>query len=678
MPRYDEDYGDAAHYYQKMRPRGRHTSRPGQRGSYSDDEVEYGEADFQFARDSRGDKSYIKSPTIRLHNPSPSRSRSRNKDRPTAEHASSHKFGSFRGASIPAHRHYAGRDDNDAARGRLSPSTANYFYGGTKRSPATIPITTVPEDLRTRSWTPSALSVAEQEEFRATQSNHSGPDKTEPGIRTGRTSSFRSSIAPTLPSRASTGSIPIYSSTATFQYHSVQGAEFRLICLLPENMSMIKCEIIHASLESHPEYVALSYAWGDIDDTRKIQIDGCPFTVTSSLHAALTALRKEHGPMTLWADALCIDQNNKEEQSHQVQLMARIYSQASSVAVWLGPEKEKSALAVDLLRRVSSVGYDAKAMKSLAEDESIRHQFAALVALFERDYFGRLWVVQEVLNAKSVTVYCGNNSLAWSVYVDASKAFQLHKKYLTRAFRGGLNYGKNVSISQQQLSYTSVLSSLGPASLESLRPWRNEGPESLLEVLNICRRKLTGEPRDKVFGVLGILPEDVRYYFPPNYNESLREVYTNVVDFLLHTTRCFNVVCGAIYFPLYKSNTNLPSWVPDWSHPPQTSPLALSYDFSATGTTEAEFRFVDPPRWTKLEISAIDLDSVACRGIAVGTLCGLDDSLMAFLHWRAKFLERGRISDDAFCRTLCLGQSREWRVGQRPGEWTDSSSGTLT
>ncbi|RYP93271.1 hypothetical protein DL770_000646 [Monosporascus sp. CRB-9-2] len=801
MPRYDEDCGDAAHYYQKMRPRGRHTSRRGQRESYSDDEVEYGKADVQVTRDSRPDKSYIKRPTIRLHNPSPSRSRSRNQDRPAVEHADSHKFGSSRVASIPAHRHYIGRDDNDATRGRLSPSTADYFYGGAKRSydradrraharassadvtrswyrpqrsdrqytpkspthppdqngnrsqyfthyhqppvPERLrrsptvrdrsyrreaeiedlrrsptptraevrevsyrreaeigdprgphmrvtelehelqdrvskPMTALPEDLRTHSGTPSTLSVAEQEEFRATQSNHSGPDKPETGISIGRTSSFRNSMTRTIPSRASTGSIPLYSSNRTFQYRSVEGLEFRLICLFPENMSMIKCEIMHASLESHPEYVALSYAWGDVDDTTKIQIDGCPFTITSSLHAALAALRKEHGSMILWADALCIDQNNKEEQSHQVQLMTRIYSQASSVAVWLGPEKDNSALAIDLLRRVSTMGYDSKAMKNLVEDESIRHQFAALVALFERDYFSRLWVVQEVLNAKSVTVYCGNNSLAWSMYVDASKAFQLHKKYLARTFGGGRNYGRDMSISQQRLPYTSVLSSLGPASLESLRPWRNKGPESLLEVLNICRRKLTGEPRDKVFGVLGILPEDVRYYFPPNYNESLREVYTNIVDFLLHTTRCFDVVCEAIYFPLYKSNANLPSWVPDWSHVPQTGPLALSYNFSAAGKTEAEFRFVDPPRRTKLEISALKLDSVACRGIAVGTLCGLDDSLMAFLHWRAKFLEWGRISDEAFCRTLCLGQSREWRVDQRPDEWTDSSSGTLT
>ncbi|RYP76325.1 hypothetical protein DL769_003665 [Monosporascus sp. CRB-8-3] len=739
------DYGDTARYYLERRPGSRHTRRPGQRESYSDDEVEYGEAGFRVTRDSRRDKSYTKSPTIRLHNPSPPRSRSRNKDRPVVEHADNHKFGPFRVASTPTRQHYVGRDNSDATRGRLSPFTANSFYGGAKKIPPVpeglrraveissgshsvepeiedlrglhMPMehrkfqrshrqvtepkysprkptgdtcielprisrsgreTTVPEDLRTHSWTPSTLSGAEQEAPRATQSNRSGSDKTETGISMGRTPSFRSSMTPTLPSRASTGSIPIYSSNATFQYRSVQGVEFRLIYLLPENMSMIKCEIIHASLESHPEYVALSYAWGDVDDTTKIQIDGCPFTVTSSLHAALIALRKEHGAMILWADALCIDQNNKEEQSRQVQLMTRIYSQASSVAVWLGPEKENSALAVDLLRRVSSVGCDSKAMKNLVEDESIRHQFAALVALFGRDYFSRLWVVQEVLNAKSVTVYCGNNILAWSVYVDASKAFQLHKKYLRRTFRGGLNYGKDLLISQQRLSYSSVLSSLGPASLESVRPWRNKGPESLLEVLNICRRKLAGEPRDKVFGVLGILPEDVRYYFPPNYNESLREVYTNVVDFLLHTTRCFDVVCAAIYFPLYKSNANLPSWVPDWSHAPQTGPLALSYDFSAAGTTEAEFRFVNPPRRTKLEISAIELDRVACRGIAVGTLCGLDDSLMAFLHWRAKFLERGRISDEAFCRTLCLGQSREWRSDQRPDEWTNSSSGTLT
>ncbi|RYO92278.1 hypothetical protein DL766_001769 [Monosporascus sp. MC13-8B] len=193
---------------------------------------------------------------------------------------------------------------------------------------------------------------------------------------------------------------------STFQYRGVQGDEFRLLRLLPETVSTIKCEFVPASLENHPKYVAVSYAWGDVDDTVQIQVDGLPFMVTSSLHGALNALRRSE-PVLLWADAICINQRNKDEQSHQVRMMTSIYSQAKSVAVWLGPEMDDSDLAVELLQAISKIAGDSEAMHGLIASKNWRRHFTALVRLFERDYWSRLWVVQEVLNATSVTVYCG-------------------------------------------------------------------------------------------------------------------------------------------------------------------------------------------------------------------------------------------------------------------------------
>jgi len=38
----------------------------------------------------------------------------------------------------------------------------------------------------------------------------------------------------------------------------------------------------------------------------------------------------------LWADAICIDQQNIEERGTQVQLMGMIYWKADRVLVWLG------------------------------------------------------------------------------------------------------------------------------------------------------------------------------------------------------------------------------------------------------------------------------------------------------------------------------------------------------
>jgi len=51
----------------------------------------------------------------------------------------------------------------------------------------------------------------------------------------------------------------------------------------------------------------------------------------------------------LWADALCIDQNNHFELGDQVAKMGAIYTAASQVIVWLGEPLEPACLAFSLL-----------------------------------------------------------------------------------------------------------------------------------------------------------------------------------------------------------------------------------------------------------------------------------------------------------------------------------------
>ncbi|CAH0017090.1 unnamed protein product [Clonostachys rhizophaga] len=436
---------------------------------------------------------------------------------------------------------------------------------------------------------------------------------------------------------SNTSSMQTSTGETQFQYRPITGTEFRLLRLLPASMSTIKCEILHASLDTDPEiqkYTAISYAWGDIEPNMKIEVDRCSVLITPSLHGALKRLRQQDKSIMVWADALCIDQKNKAEQSQQISMMTSIYGGAESVAVWLGDSGDNSDLAIDLIQGVFNSDNDG-AVSRIISAEGFTAHFTALVKLFEREFWDRLWVVQEILNAQMVTVYCGNSSVSWEVLQGASIIFQQHEKDLRIQFPRGKTKG-----SRRGLSYAHVLSSCGPASLELLRVSPEEEIISLLSVLRVCRPKLAAEPRDKVFGVLGILPAETSFHFPPNYGSSLREVYTNVVDLILHTTRRLDVICEAIYFPVYTSSVKLPSWVPDWSHIPSTAGLGTSYGFNAASEVDAEFQFMDAPHRSLLRISAIYLDQVDMRGVAVGTFCSVDDYLMAFLHWRAKLLSR--------------------------------------
>ncbi|KAK2736972.1 heterokaryon incompatibility protein [Colletotrichum kahawae] len=486
-----------------------------------------------------------------------------------------------------------------------------------------------------------------------------------------RSSSAGRSVAtsPSLPTSAK--SLPS-STTGTlgdkvYRYNALGESEIRLIRLLPARMFKIKCEVVHAPITNPPTYIAVSYAWGDAGDTRRLELEGTEIPVSASLHGALQALRRKNEVVTVWVDALCIDQYNRDERTQQVQMMTKIYSTADSVAVWLGPEADRSSEATDFLLRLTQQSGSPDKITKLLSSKSNEKDISAIVSLFERDYWKRLWVVQEVFNARSVTVYCGPRKLPWDVYREASHVFQRHKGDLDYYFPGNSQGRSYARASQNHFTYSQILTYQGPGSLPDVRAMRHYGEDSLLEVMRVCRRRFSSDPKDKVFGILGLLTEDVRKDFPVDYSLSVKEIYTNVVDFLISTTGRFDVICEAIHYPPHMNTASLPSWVPDWSHIPDTVALgAMDFEppFSASQRKEIKFSWKDDRR-NKIEVTCLEIDTILTHGIAVGTLCTLADYLMAFIHWRALLLSTYKADDleaqDLFCRALCLNQvPRKW------------------
>jgi hypothetical protein len=396
----------------------------------------------------------------------------------------------------------------------------------------------------------------------------------------------------------------------------------------------LKCEIVHRSLLDPPEYVAISYAWGDSFDKEDITLENEDFTVNASLHDALMAVRAIDRSTLVWIDGLSIDQGNEVERAAQVQLMDQIYMKATSVAIWLGPAMDNSIWAIWQMEELKAGNSTSNWLKSLDYDD---HK--ALRALFKRDYWKRLWVVQEVYHARDKTVYCGVSKVSWDLCKKASDALWQHESdpYLWT----------------------------GPSSFPDIEHLMALGRNSLLEVLRACRRKLSENPRDKIFGILGILSNDTRGRLNVRYDKSVKSLYLDVAQLIVSSTRRLDVIREAIHFPPQVSPTDLPTWCPNWAQVPENSALSAA-EFSADGVSGAEYDFQDELR--KLEISAIELGVVDTTGMAVGTLCSLQDYLMAFLNWRALLLYFFNIAEneeanhscvDDFCKTLSLGQLLE-------------------
>jgi len=107
-------------------------------------------------------------------------------------------------------------------------------------------------------------------------------------------------------------------------------------------------------LTDRPKFTTLSYVWGD-------KVSPCPTLVilphavhleisANCLHA-LRMIRKQFGAVTIWVDAVCINQDDIHEKESQIPLLQSIYSSARVGYVWLGESNRGLDLAANRLKR---------------------------------------------------------------------------------------------------------------------------------------------------------------------------------------------------------------------------------------------------------------------------------------------------------------------------------------
>ncbi|KAF2185522.1 HET-domain-containing protein, partial [Zopfia rhizophila CBS 207.26] len=185
---------------------------------------------------------------------------------------------------------------------------------------------------------------------------------------------------------------------------------------LPRDPSELQ-KSIRISFEDHelsscPPYIALSYTWGQptqiVDPTLRV------FTQESSSTLKTWADLSGGKPELYWIDALCINQDDKDERSVQVVLMGSIYKQATVCLVWLGEKDDFTGIAmstaVKLWNKLRNLGGISPHLSVVEQGNILRArmqelldlpqpEFKALVVLFSRTWFSRLWIVQEVVLA---------------------------------------------------------------------------------------------------------------------------------------------------------------------------------------------------------------------------------------------------------------------------------------
>ncbi|KAE9373754.1 HET-domain-containing protein [Stipitochalara longipes BDJ] len=379
-----------------------------------------------------------------------------------------------------------------------------------------------------------------------------------------------------------------------FSYSALDATirEFRLIELVPgsSTAALEFCLSNHSLDEPNIMYEALSYVWGDSKMTNPVRLNGHQFFITRSLYTAFLYLRHETHKRTIWVDAVCINQKDNIERCQQVRLMADIYQKATQVVVWLGEEADDSNLAIGVLEQLAAASNDAK-VRSFGD-----RAMKAFESLFQRQWWQRIWVIQEVAVAKQVNIVCGMKSLHWNVLETGLSALDIFEgQEWVERLRG---HGIGLGIVRMRNNYTRL---------------------AFLDILKMAKSHDASDPRDKVYAILGLTKLG---WIMPDYSISASQVYKSLAQKLITETRNLD----ALGYTAGWRTAEIPSWVPDWSQRAGKSYFnqkAVSRPshksiYSAAGDRRAQARFSD-------NVQILTLKGVCCGSIETVYLPKLED-----------------------------------------------------
>lgn len=324
-----------------------------------------------------------------------------------------------------------------------------------------------------------------------------------------------------------------------------------------------------------PQFEALSYTWGSSANPVDIIVQVgessfCTLPVTQNLAEALRYLRHEDKPRALWIDAICVNQQDENERSSQVELMADIYSLAKKVVVWLGPESHDSSIALDCIEMLDSkvdinwksdlVAYTTDGESHWADlTEYLRLdecQFEALLNFFVRPWFSRLWIWQEVrLAASPPVVMLGTREVSWRA-VQAAAYLTFFKPKPSLQARLMLAYSGCIDT-------VVMLCNNGRGDEYGLLPL-----STLLDHTRFC---VCTDPRDRIFALLSLITENDRGFgIRPDYTKTTAEVYQDALVRSITYDRKLDLFNG---IDIDENMEGLPSWVPNWSFRKNPRPL---------------------------------------------------------------------------------------------------------
>ena len=413
------------------------------------------------------------------------------------------------------------------------------------------------------------------------------------------------------------------------------GNEIRLLEILPAKSgdpeASVECKLFTCSLNDKPSYTALSYVWGDPNDTKPIIVNCKEVQITINLKDALCQLQKD-SVRTLWADALCIDQANDDEKAQQVKKMTEIYRHATTVAAWLGTEDQSTGRTMRTIRKLSQTfallpvqstkilsleiiksrnarttlaSHGRHALEILSKDPTFaKGDLGAVWAYCERPYWKRLWTIQEISVANKAILCCGSHAVRWEDLQAAAALLAVLATYHIAP-----DQRKLVQTHRDLIHPYDPLRCYFPRALVLNSALQNAQMDglSLIDALSFTcddTDLVASDPRDRIYALHGMLAKQERDAISIDYTISHLELFKQVSTQMLADYGPQTLTFAGL--ERRSTSCQLPSWVIDW-----TCTRSLGGGFTVFGTVIRvipngyQFQALDKARMA-LQASVVD------------------------------------------------------------------------
>jgi Heterokaryon incompatibility protein (HET) len=398
--------------------------------------------------------------------------------------------------------------------------------------------------------------------------------------------------------------------------------DIRLCDLLrsSDSSAPLECSLQIVPVNRMGKYVAFSYVWGQEPATETISINGIQHPIRHNLAAGLRELRAQSWRdctrkrprsrfISVWADAICINQEDIAERNHQVPHMRSIFSKCDYTFSWLGEADDTSDLAMDSIAEVETVARlrgGIPLLRTLTQEGNSFYKAGPWIAIYKllnREFWHRVWIYQELILPNRLVLACGSKYLPSTIFM-ALNTVRMDVMYwkndyepLRKAFAH-----LDSDVLNEMIAVCKILQRL--FSVLGRYHWPRANILSFVwEVTTVTSHLKATDAQDKIYGILP------RYKYPPlqpDYSKTKHELHTefaklvlNHQSLLLQWSGLFN--CG--------NNAHWASWVPNWDHITQSNPTtaapwkessdAINYSRACTPFLHStEFKFQDTPHLT--------------------------------------------------------------------------------